>query len=65
MGEQKAAGPQGNRRFGIDRLVSWFANRFELSVASRVRRYFFLPALIAAWAAARRAIGTRNGEQLT
>ena len=26
---------------------------------------FFLSALIAAWAAARRAIGTRNGEQLT
>ncbi len=29
------------------------------------RIHFFLPALIAAWAAARRAIGTRNGEQLT
>ena len=27
--------------------------------------YFALSALIAAWAAARRAIGTRNGEQLT
>jgi hypothetical protein len=29
------------------------------------RIHFFPPALIAAWAAARRAIGTRNGEQLT
>ena len=27
--------------------------------------HLFPPALIAAWAAARRAIGTRNGEQLT
>ena len=27
--------------------------------------YLFPPFLIAAWAAARRAIGTRNGEQLT
>lgn len=29
------------------------------------RCYAVLPAFIAAWAAARRAIGTRNGEQLT
>ena len=29
------------------------------------RRYSFFASLKAAWAAARRAIGTRNGEQLT
>ena len=36
-----------------------------ISAFSGMRHYFFLPALIAAWAAARRAIGTRKGEQLT
>jgi hypothetical protein len=65
MREKKAAGPQGYRRFGIDRFVARLANRVQLLALSRPRLYFFLPALIAAWAAARRAIGTRKGEQLT
>jgi len=29
------------------------------------KNYFFLEALMVDWAAAKRAIGTRNGEQLT
>jgi hypothetical protein len=40
-------------------------NHFEPFAPSGRTNYFFMPALIAAWAAARRAIGTRNGEQLT
>jgi hypothetical protein len=39
--------------------------RVVLKDDAEKRIHFFLPALIAAWAAARRAIGTRNGEQLT
>ena len=60
-----AAGPQGLRRFLTCHPGARFANRFAPFTPSRSMIHFFLSALIAAWAAVRRAIGTRNGEQLT
>lgn len=40
---------------------------FILTIASKLlpKALYYFPALIAAWAAAKRAMGTRNGEQLT
>jgi len=62
---KKAAGPQGLRRLGIYCPDAWLTNHFELFAPLGRISNFLLPALIAAWAAARRAMGTRNGEQLT
>ena len=51
------------RKFSGGRMTS--PSRDSLRNAAGKFIYFFLPALMAAWAAARRAMGTRNGEQLT
>ena len=52
------------RGVGVQILLRVGFGERKLSELEGLRNYF-LPSLIAAWAAARRAIGTRKGEQET
>ena len=54
------------RRLGLRLLVTLLATlAFGAGLEPLSERAYFIEPLIAAWAAANRAIGTRNGEQLT